>query len=33
VTTQIRGSGKVMLHAMFCIVPLFADQSFKVTGC
>lgn len=30
---QVRGPDKVMMHAMFGIVTLFADQLLKVTGC
>jgi hypothetical protein len=30
---QVRGSDKVMMHAMFGIITLFADQLLKVTGC
>jgi hypothetical protein len=31
--TQVRGPEKVMMHAMFGIITLFADQLLKVTGC
>ncbi len=30
---QVRGPDKVMMHAMFGIITLFADQLLKVTGC
>jgi len=30
---QVRGADKVMLHLMFGIIALFADQLLKVTGC
>lgn len=30
---QVRGPEKVMMHAMFGIITLFADQLLKVTGC
>jgi hypothetical protein len=30
---QVRGPNKVMLHLMFGVITLFADQLFKVTGC
>ena len=29
----VRGAGKVMIHLMFGVVALFADQLLKVTGC
>jgi len=29
---QVRGSEKVMLHLMFGVIVLFADQLLKVTG-
>jgi hypothetical protein len=32
-SVQVRGSDKVMMHAMFGIITLFADQLLKVTGC
>jgi hypothetical protein len=32
-SVQVRGPDKVMMHAMFGIVTLFADQLLKVTGC
>jgi len=32
-SVQVRGPYKVMMHAMFGIVTLFADQLLKVTGC
>jgi len=31
-SVQVRGPDKVMMHAMFGIVTLFADQLLKVTG-
>jgi hypothetical protein len=30
---QVRGPDKVMMHLMFGIISLFADQLLKVTGC
>jgi len=30
---MVRGTGKVMIHLMFGVVALFADQVLKVTGC
>ena len=30
---MVRGAGKVMIHLMFGVVALFADQLLKVTGC
>lgn len=30
---QVRGPDKVMMHLMFGIIALFADQLLKVTGC
>jgi hypothetical protein len=30
---QVRGADKVMLHLMFGIIALCADQLIKVTGC
>lgn len=30
---QVRGADKVMMHLMFGIITLFADQLLKVTGC
>jgi hypothetical protein len=30
---QVRGTDKVMMHLMFGIIALFADQLLKVTGC
>jgi Transposase DDE domain/Transposase domain (DUF772) len=30
---MVRGAGKVMVHLMFGVVALFADQLLKVTGC
>lgn len=30
---QVRGADKVMMHLMFGIIALFADQLLKVTGC
>lgn len=30
---QVRGPDKVMLHLMFGVIALFADQLLKVTGC
>ncbi len=30
---QVRGADKLMLHLMFGIIALFADQLLKVTGC
>ena len=30
---QVRGPDKVMMHAMFGIITLFADQLLKITGC
>lgn len=30
---QVRGPDKVMLHLMFGIIVLFADQLLKITGC
>jgi hypothetical protein len=32
-SVQVRGPDKVMMHAMFGIVTLFADQLLKITGC
>ncbi|MGK2908144.1 MAG: transposase, partial [Desulfuromonadales bacterium] len=32
-SVQVRGPDKVMMHAMFGIITLFADQLLKVTGC
>ncbi len=32
-SVQVRGSDKVMMHAMFGIITLFADQLLKVAGC
>ena len=32
-SVQVRGSKKVMLHLMFGVITLFADQLLKVTGC
>ena len=32
-SVQVRGPDKVMMHAMFGVVTLFADQLLKVTGC
>ena len=29
----VRGAGKVMIHLMFGVVALFADQLLKITGC
>jgi len=29
---QVRGSDKVMMHLMFGMITLFADQLLKVTG-
>ncbi len=30
---QVSGADKVMMHLMFGIIALFADQLLKVTGC
>jgi len=30
---MVRGAGKVMIHLMFGVVALFADQLLKITGC
>ena len=30
---MVRGAGKVMIHLMFGVIALFADQLRKVTGC
>jgi hypothetical protein len=32
-SVQVRGPDKVMMHAMFGIITLFADQLLKITGC
>ncbi|WP_303720572.1 transposase [Malonomonas rubra] len=32
-SVQVRGADKVMLHLMFGVTALFADQLLKVTGC
>jgi hypothetical protein len=32
-SVQVRGPDKVMMHAMFGLITLFADQLLKVTGC
>lgn len=32
-SVQVRGPDKVMMHTMFGIVTLFADQLLKLTGC
>ena len=32
-SVQVRGSDKVMMHLMFGIITIFADQLLKVTGC
>lgn len=31
-TVMVRGAAKVMMHLMFGIVTLFADQLIKLTG-
>lgn len=30
---MVRGADKVMMHLMFGVLALFADQLLKVTGC
>ncbi len=30
---MVRGTDKVMMHLMFGVLALFADQLLKVTGC
>lgn len=30
---MVRGANKVMMHLMFGMLALFADQLLKVTGC
>jgi len=32
-TVMVRGADKVMMHLMFGIIALFADQLLKITGC
>lgn len=32
-SVQVRGPDKVMMHLMFGVIALFADQLLKVTGC
>jgi len=32
-SVMVQGAGKVMMHLMFGVVALFADQLLKVTGC
>jgi hypothetical protein len=32
-TVPVRGPEKVMMHMMFGVITLFADQLLKLTGC